>query len=74
LFGDVEPPCFVWIVPVASICLSKNGIQRLLDAAGYSQSLFQSECSHLRRFYVPAAHVELDDGHETLDGIIDFRN
>lgn len=57
LLGDVVRPRVVRKVPVAGENLAKNGIEGLLDA---------------RRSDVPTAEVEFDDGHESLNGVIDL--
>jgi hypothetical protein len=56
LLGDVVAACAIGVVPEAGKGFPQDGIQGLFDACGLD---------------VPAGQVELGDGDETLDRVVD---
>lgn len=76
LLGDVVGALVVFQVPVAGEDFAQNRIQRLLDSPSARLARCTSFCrnGHVRGPDVPAAQVKLDDGYESLGGIVDGGN
>ncbi len=68
--------CMVWVVPVACEGLAKNRVQGFLDPSVVTLAKKQRRCGadNLRRFYVPATQVELDNRHKAFHRIINLRH
>ena len=75
LFGDIVAMSMVREFPIASKSLAKDGIKGLLDASAAVltvRSRNRMAEADLRRLDMPPTKVELDNRHESLDGVVNF--
>jgi hypothetical protein len=76
LLGDVVASGAIWIVPVAREDLAQDWIKGLLDASAIvlvtAHGFYVEVSGRIRRLDVPPAQVELGDGYEALDRVVDL--